>query len=242
MCRRLIALLCMLAVLLSLAAAAAEESAAPGPGADTRPFPIRHGSRDEKRVAITMDDCNSRWAVRELFALCGQYGVPVTFFPTGSQLKAEDAELWRAIAASDCEIGSHTLSHRRLTSLSYSSICHDIRGSQERLDEVLGYHYGMVSLRPPYGSYEKNGRVMPELRQACLENGYTHLVLWDVSQAEFVAARSRVQSGSILLFHAYKNDVVCLRRLIPWLIDRGYELVTVRELLDLPEINIGPNP
>ena len=240
--RSRLALLCMLALLLAFSSAAADGGASSVSWADTQDFGIRHGPRDAMRVAVTMDDCNNREHVRALFGLAQEYGVPVTFFPTGSQLLEEDAELWRAIAASPCEIGSHTLNHQELTRLSYSGVSSDIRGSQERLDQVLGWHYGMVSLRPPYGSYRKDGKVMPHILQACLENGYTHMVLWDVSQTDFYTARDQVMNGSILLFHAYKKDVDCLRRLIPWLIDRGYELVTVRELLGLPTIEIGPEP
>lgn len=239
-----LALLCVLLVCLAAALSAAEE-ALPGtvPWCETQPFGIRHGPREGRRVAITMDDCNNIQRVRELFELSRQYDIPVTFFPTGSMLKDQDAELWRAIAASDCEIGSHTMHHRRLTDLPYDAICRDIRGSQERLDEILGYHYGMVSLRPPYGSFmDKQGRVMPALKQACLDCGYRHVVLWDLSDTEFSRARSQMWSGRILLFHAYKADVSCLRQLIPWLLQRGYEPVTVRELLELPEIHTTPMP
>ena len=66
------------------------------------------------------------------------------------------------------------------------------------------------------------------------------MVLWDVSQTDFEQAKKDVQNGSILLYHARKKDMACLRKLIPWLIGEGYELVTVRELLELPEIQTGP--
>ena len=102
-------------------AAPAEETAAAAPAesaprwSDTQPFGIRHGPRETKRVAITMDDCYERAYVRELFELCQEYGVSCTFFPLGDQLKAADAELWRAIAESPCEIGSHTNHHTKMT-------------------------------------------------------------------------------------------------------------------------------
>ncbi|MBR3495024.1 MAG: polysaccharide deacetylase family protein [Clostridia bacterium] len=210
---------------------------------DSQPFAIRHGSRDVKRVAITMDDCYDRGIIREIFDFCQDAGVPMTFFPLGDQLKKKDAELWRAIAASGCEIGSHTNHHSNLPDMSYGGICIHIYRTQEILDEVLGYHYGMVSLRPPFGHYtDDEGHTIPRIKKACEKFGYNHVVLWDVSQTHAEQTKKDVKNGSILLFHARKKDMNCIKEMIPWLLEEGYELVTVRELLDFPEIEIGPEP
>lgn len=36
-----------------------------------------------------------------------------------------------------------------------------------------------------------------------------------------------VQNGSILLYHGRAKDIRCLEKLIPWLLEQGYECVTV---------------
>lgn len=66
--------------------------------------------------------------------------------------------------------------------------------------------------------------------------GYLAVVKWDVSETDPVKALAAVQNGSILLFHARKKDAKCLSVLIPQLVAEGYQLVTVSELLGLPEI------
>ena len=234
-----------------------EETSAPAPAvtaspareetgerwADSQPFGIRHGPRDQKKVAVTMDDCYDRSCIREIFDFCQELGVPMTFFPLGDQLKKKDAELWKAIAASNCEIGSHTNHHTNWQHMSYNGICIHLYRTQECLDEVLGYHYGMVSLRPPFGRYtNEKGTALGTAVKACNRYGYEHVVLWDVSQTNAELAKQDVQNGSILLYHARAKDVKCLKTLIPWLIEEGYELVTVNELLQLGEIEIGPEP
>ena len=211
--------------------------------ADSQPFGIRHGPRDQKKVAVTMDDCYDRACIREIFDFCQELGVPMTFFPLGDQLKKKDAELWKAIAASNCEIGSHTNHHTNWQHMSYNGICIHLYRTQECLDEVLGYHYGMVSLRPPFGRYtNEKGTPLATAVKACNRYGYEHVVLWDVSQTNAELAKADVQNGSILLYHARAKDVKCLKTLIPWLIQEGYELVTVKDLLQLGEIEIGPEP
>ena len=210
---------------------------------DSQPFGIRNGPRDRKRVAITMDDCYNRGLMREIFDFCQELGVPITFFPLGEQIKQKDAELWKEIAASNCEIGNHTNHHTNMTAISYNGCCVHIYRTQECLDAVLGYHYGMVSLRPPFGAYrDQGGSAMKKIISACKKFGYEHVVLWDVSQIDPEKAKKDVQNGSILLYHARNKDVKCLKTLIPWLIEEGYELVTVHELLDLGDIVISDEP
>lgn len=219
---------------------AAEEEKAPT-YADTQAFGIRNGPRDAKRVAVTMDDCYERERVREAFELCKQYGVVMTFFPLGDQLKAKDASLWREIVDYGCEIGSHTMHHTKMTKMSRGGIATHLYRFQECLDEVLGYHYGVVSVRPPFGAYRtEDGRIYKTMESVFRKYGFDHIVLWDVSQTDAEKAKKDVKNGSILLYHARVKDVKCLRTLIPWLVEQGYELVTVRELLEYDEIEISP--
>ncbi len=45
-----------------------------------------------------------------------------------------------------------------------------------------------------------------------------------------------MKNGSILLFHTQAKDIRCLEELIPRLLEDGYELVTVSEMLDMPPV------
>ena len=204
---------------------------------DSQEFGIRNGSRDLKRVAVTVDDCYEIDKVQAVFDLCREYSIRVTFFPLGDQLKTKDSELWRAIAASDCEIGSHTMHHTKMTDMSRSGMNIHLYRFQEVLDETLGYHYGVVSMRPPFGDIRnEDGNLNRTVVSNCKNFGYEHVVLWDVSQTDFAKAKKAVKNGSILLYHARAKDVKCLEELIPWLVEEGYELVTVRELLEFDYI------
>ncbi|MGN1019862.1 MAG: polysaccharide deacetylase family protein [Aristaeellaceae bacterium] len=222
-------LLCLTLTMLSVSAMAWEA-----------PFLVRNGDRELKQVAITIDDCFNIDYVRQTYELSMQYNVPITFFILGINLDAQDAELWQAIAASHNELGNHTYGHCDLPELDNPSIYNQVMRAQACLDEILGYHYPMQVFRPPYGHMNRNGK--NHVNGMIQALGFEHAILWDVSQTEFEKCRSAVQNGSILLFHTNTLDLRCLEQLIPWLLEEGYELVTVSQMLGMAPVATSSDP
>lgn len=201
-------------------------------------FTMSNGSRNEKRVCITVDDLKDVEMLEQIFRLGQELGVPMTFFTLGYVIQEEDAELWREIAESDCEIGNHCYWHESLPQKPHSDIVNLLNRVQEQLDEVLGYHYPMQVMRPPYGNVRiGNGSNLPVVR-AVEAAGYKHIVLWDVSETDPAKCVKKVKNGSILLFHTIQKDLDCLKTLLPELIEQGYEFVTVSEMAGLPPVEI----
>ncbi len=203
-------------------------------------FKVRYGDPESNRIAITMDDINRpQWAWKTL-ELCKQYGITMTFFPNGRNIHEEDADHWRNVISSGCEIGSHGNDHSSLKNITDRSMVTFLLGKhQENLDRVLGYHYQIRWYRPPYGHLENpSGSEIPHTRT--IKNfGYEHAVLWTVSQTDPGKAYNNVKNGSILLFHAQQADYECLVKLIPKLLEAGYRPVTLSEMFgyDPPEIS-----
>ena len=77
------------------------------------------------------------------------------------------------------------------------------------------------------------------------------VVLWSVDSADWKVrnrtkildtGKTKIANGSIVLFHdRIQQTLEAIDELIPWLLDQGYELVTVSELLqrDGSEIEYG---
>ena len=196
-------------------------------------YTVFHGDREQHRVALTVDDCYNIDHVQAVIDLCREYNVPVTFFVIGKALKVKDREVWQSALDAGCEIGNHTFSHARLPDLNRDGIISQLTRTQSRLDEVLGWHYAMQVMRPPYGRLSADPSHKSDLWvvEAIEDAGYVHAVRWDVSQTDPDKALRDVQCGSILLYHANARDILCLTRLIPDLVEAGYECVTVSELL-----------
>lgn len=199
-------------------------------------FTVFNGDRTKPTIAITVDDCYSSDNVAKILDVCQQYDVPITFFVIGKALKLEDGALWQRALALGCEIGNHTWGHPRLPDLNAEQIKQSLSRTQEKLDKLLGHSYVMQVMRPPYGSLSKDPNRKSDLWvvEAIEEAGYLHAVKWDVDQTDPDEAMEDVQSGSILLYHANPEDVRCLEKLIPALLEQGYGCVTVSELLALP--------
>ncbi len=198
-------------------------------------YVVRNGDREQKKISITVDDGWDLEYLRMIHALSVELDFPITWFMVGSQFRHEDKELWEEILAHGSEIGNHTWKHSKLLSFSTSNANVQVRLCQERVDEVLGYHYPLRLLRPPYGEYKNSEK---NFLNVFYSHGVEKVVLWDVSNTDPNAAFKATQNGSILLYHTRKADYECLKVLVPMLREAGYELVTVSDLLGLEPLVI----
>ena len=244
MLKKVLALILCLCLLVPFACAEDAGEAVPERDAETeeilRSFMLKHGSRSSMKIAITVDDCYktaTEWIEADV-ALCKQYGIHMTFFPvykTGCLLP-QYRDLWQSVLDAGCEIGCHAYQHLRLGSFDHWTLVRRLGMWQEKLDETLGYHYQTRWLRPPYGSID-GGKKMNEkqVTSALKRYGFDHIIHWEVSETKNMEkALEDIKPGSILLFHSKKKDTHFLEQLIPILLERGYELVTVSELYGYP--------
>lgn len=205
-------------------------------------FTVRNGDRNEKKICITVDDCANTEMLQAIFDLSQELDVPMTFFTLGYVLKDEDRELWRSIAESDCEIGNHTYWHESMPQQTRLDMIKDLKDVQVRLDEVLGYHYPMQVMRPPYGNTRIGDESNIHVVRCSREAGYEHAILWDVSQTNPQKCLKAFKNGSILLFHTIPKDYKCLKEVLPEMKAQGYEFVTVSEMIGLDPVVISPLP
>ena len=85
----------------------------------------------------------------------------MTFFPVARTeqafiMKVEDREKWIDLLDAGCEIGSHSYTHFKLGHRDNRGVLWALGMFQQTLDEVLGFHYEVRWLRPPYGNIKDN--------------------------------------------------------------------------------------
>ena len=195
----------------------------------TPPMVFYSGDEDVPKIAITMDDCWKLGVVKDMLDLCQEYDFRMTFFPCGTVIHEEDRDLWLRMVNEGHEIGNHTQNHRRLTNLSHRRIGEELRFMENRLNKALGYEYPLRLVRPPYGS-----GAWGETGMKIGDHGYRYIILWRLGETDPDKMLKEVRNGDILLYHSNPKDVKGLRKAIPILLERGYQLVTVSELLNLP--------
>lgn len=202
-------------------------------------FTLNHGSRLDKKIAITMDDVFETEWVWKSVELCRQYGITMTFFPIGRSLKDEDRDNWIDLLNAGCEIASHSSFHGQFHNIGPWIAIGRLGKFQEWLDRTLGFHYEVRWFRPPFGSIATGTGDTQAMATAIKTYGYEHIVRWDVSNTDPDKAFEATQNGSILLYHARKRDYNCLVNLIPRLLEAGFQPVTVSELFGYPPPETG---
>ncbi len=183
---------------------------------------------DSKKIALTFDDGPHPYYTEQLLKGLKERNVKVTFFITGQNVEAYP-EIVKEIYEDGHLIGNHTYSHIQLTSQNEESFKQEIRKTNEVIREVTGQD--TIYVRPPYGSWNKE--FDKELNM--------FPVLWTIDPLDWCssdAARivrsvcSKAKENDIILMHdQYKTTVTAALKIVDELTQKGYEFVTVDELL-----------
>lgn len=198
---------------------------------------IKNGPRNEKVIAITFDDGPHPKETNQILDVLKDYDVKATFFVAGKHVEWYPEAVIRATKEGH-EIGNHTFSHPDIKSISKSQLEQELLKAQNIIYDKTGKKPTLF--RPPYGSYNKN---IVELSK---KHNYK-IVLWSTLDAKDWSTTSpnkianvilnKVTNGDILVLHDYGTihpnpTIQALRIFIPEMKKRGYEFVTVSELIN----------
>jgi peptidoglycan/xylan/chitin deacetylase (PgdA/CDA1 family) len=198
---------------------------------------VLNGPRNSRKVALTFDDAPDPRYTPAILDILAQYDVCATFFIVGNRAQ-KHPQLVQRIQREGHTIGNHSYDHAVMSKLSISGYRKQIWSTDAILKNIIGYSPRYV--RPPYGE------LLPQQVRWSKLAGYT-IVNWDVDSVDWKNSPSSavlrnikktLQPGSIILQHAGGGDgqdlsgtVKALPQLILLLRNKGYELVTLPELL-----------
>lgn len=190
----------------------------------------------KKQIALTYDDGPHPKITPKLLELLAKKKVKATFYLLGEQLR-EYPGIAQRIAEEGHELANHTTTHKQLSKLEASGIRSELSRTDEMLTSITGTR--IATMRPPYGA--QNERV----RQVCADLGYK-VVLWDVDTNDWRGRSSQTiiktildgtSDGSIILLHdRYQSTLDSTEHVVDALREKGYEFVTVSELLSQPKV------
>lgn len=207
---------------------------------------IHYVSPNRKVVAFTYDDGpnikKSNPTSINIVKNLDTYDSSATFFVVGTNLYEDSINFIEESVRRGNEYGSHTQTHTRLTSLSLDKSKNDVYIPYNDLNN--GFGYKMKYYRPPYGEY--NWDVVNNIDLKC--------ILWNVDsldwklrlRAEEDEAVKNVYNhtlktageNDVVLFHdIYKVSELASKEIMKTLIDEGYQVVNVSELLDYLDMN-----
>lgn len=181
---------------------------------------------DKKFIAFTFDDGPSKYT-SELIDTLELNNSSATFFMLGNRMKY-NTDIVKKVYNSNSEIGTHTYSHKRLTSLSNDEIYNEINSSEIIFNDITGDH--LKYLRPPYGSYNDHIKDL----------GY-NIILWNIDPKDWLTRDSKkiynsvlnnACDGCIVLMHdIYPETIEAVKMLIPTLNEMNYEVVSISNLI-----------
>lgn len=203
-----------------------EPTAAPAPTATPVPTP----DPDKPMVALTFDDGPGGYT-DWLLDVLEENDVKATFFMLGSSIGYWEDTVCRAVEDGH-EIASHTWDHPNLNSLSYEEISNEISDTRALIYEVTGVD--TMLMRPPYGNSDSRVVAMAEEEGVALIKWSVDTMDWSVLDAYAVYEHimSHASDGAIILCHdVHRTTIEAMEMAIPALLEEGYQLVTITELL-----------
>ncbi|MDR1700730.1 MAG: polysaccharide deacetylase family protein [Lachnoclostridium sp.] len=186
---------------------------------------------DKPMVALTFDDGPSEYTTHILSSL-KKYKSHATFFVIGNLVQSRK-NIIKHVTNSDCEVIGHSWDHRNLTNLSSAEMKSELLDTQNAIESIAGTVPRMY--RPPYGAVNEGLKGVSKELGFSLINWSVDTVDWKIQNANAIynAVMKDVKNHSIILCHdQYVTTAAAMKRVIPALIDQGYQLVTVSELLE----------
>lgn len=210
----------------------------PAYGESIDPNIIEHGPRDSRKVALTFDACRTGLADEydeQVVAILLREKVPATIFMSGRWVDKNRDRSKYLSEQPQFEIANHSYYHPHMTQEPDTRVLLELKRTQALLKKVTGRTARYF--RPPYG--EVDGRV------AAIAAGIgLTTIQYDIASGDpdpKLSAKRIAQGvlqdakgGSIIVFHVNRNGVhtaEALPEIIAGLRQRGFELVTVGEML-----------
>ena len=206
----------------------------------TSPPIVYHGNRDQHYIALTFDDCWHPEVLEQLNEIAAPYpDFHFTFFAVGDALQineVKDPGVWRRLVSRGHEIGYHTMHHYDPATMSSKSLIADFDEWTDSLHQVLGFQPDIRFAKPPYDDISPSFEILCNERNMVLTMysiGYEGLTVGDG-----LKAATRTQNGDIAQMHTYEDpnkgrlDASISAKVIPYLAEQGFGLVTMTELYD----------
>ena len=229
----------------STVAVAPETTPAPARLAEEEPISVTSVLVSGPYIAMTFDDGPHGRNTPKLLKMLRERNIKATFFIVG-ECAAQLPEVLAQIDAEGHEIGNHSWSHPNLARYSEERVREQLQKTDNVIYQVTNKRCTLF--RPPYGSFTDSQK-----KWAKKEFGYT-TILWSVDPLDWkkpgpsVITRRIVSAagkGSIVLAHdIHAGTIAAMPSTLDQLLAKGYQFVTVSELLKLriPKAEAEPGP
>lgn len=180
------------------------------------------------KIAITFDDGPSSQCTGRLLDGLKERNVKATFFLIGENAK-ENPELVKRLDEEGHLIGNHTYHHVEITKVSDEEAKKEILDTNEVITSITGK--SVEYMRPPFGLWQRNLEMEIEVLP----------VMWTIDPLDWTTENvdeivnkvvTEAEENDIILLHdCYDSSVDAALRIIDILQKKGFEFVTVDQLI-----------
>ena len=190
-------------------------------------------------IALTFDDGPNTTTTNQVLDLLQKYQVRASFFLIGTNITDASAEVVKRAYDMGCEIDNHSRTHPYMNEMTPEEIVAEVQYVSDKVEEITGQP--TLFFRPPSIAVSQvmyDNIDMPFINGAGCND-------WDASvsaDARVKKIQRQVRDGVIILLHdAEGNDqtVEALDILIPDLLEKGFQFVTVKELFEAKGVAIS---
>ncbi len=182
---------------------------------------------DKPMLALTYDDGPHSANTNRILDVLERYGAKATFFVVGSRISEYSSCIVRANELG-CEIANHSYSHVIYTTVSREKMLEEISKTNALIKSLTGKDVKLA--RAPGGAVSSSAALtgLPFIQWSIDTRD------WESRSATSVTSiiKSYARDGSIILMHdLYSATAQATENVVPWLVQKGFQLVTVSEMM-----------
>lgn len=199
-------------------------------GYASRLVPIYSVETSEKKVALTFDAAWGSDKTLKIINSLSDAGIKGTFFLVGFWIE-QNADKVKAIDEAGFDIGTHSNTHPKMSTLSESKMKEELEISMNMITNITGKP--VKFFRAPFGDYNDNLlNVAGNLGLKTIQWDVDSLDWKGLSAGEILSrVKSGVKNGSIILFHNNSDHILeAIPLVISYLKAEGYSMVKISEL------------
>lgn len=189
---------------------------------------------NKSMVAISFDDGPGFSGEKgnptsEILDVLEEYGARATFFMVAKRISDFNIDCLKRELELGCELGNHTYSHERYGK---NVTADDIKKCNETIKQKIGQYPTIFRCT--------GGMMSKTIREECCKEGMP-IAYWSIDTEDWKSKNpdliykkvvDNVYDGSIILMHdIYPTTAKAVKRIVPYLIEQGYQVVGVTEML-----------
>ena len=177
-------------------------------------------------IALSFDDGPYPPVTEKILKVLKKYDSRATFFVVGNRIQTYKDVIKKSYDMGN-QIGSHTYDHEDLSKMTRKQLLAEMAKTNKELQNVIGCHATLI--RPPYGNINNLMRKTIKIP----------MMYWSIDTDDWkwrnvskVLSECRnVKDGDIILMHdLYSSTAQAVKKLVPRLVNKGYQLVTIDEM------------